>query len=1197
MTRALLKTGLLGILVCFVLGYGQTATAIPPSEHNALIALYHSTNGANWTNKTNWLEEGEPECSWYGVICNGTQTAVIRLELFNNRLSGTIPKELGQLTQLQRLYLWGNQLSGTIPKELGQLTQLQVLYLDNNQLSGTIPPELGQLTELRELFLNNNQLSGEIPSSFLNLTNLLNNNAGSLRANYCLNTNDSALTTFLDAKFLPRNWREQNCPDYSFTPISPVALNTLVESATITRSGLVSPVMIQIDFGQFRNNVDITGWINTPAMIEPGQSVQVRHVSANAENTSIENTLTIAAASRKFRSTTGRLAPDAFAFPAQTNVPLASLIESAVLVPTGYTLPTPLHIVNGEYRIDGGAWSSANTTLAPGQSVQVRHLSASNANQTVTTTLTLGGVSGTFSSTTERLPVVMPNEPEPPVTPAPTPQPTPPARLDPFSFEARDPVPLDTLIESNVVILTGSAGSFPITITDGEYRINGGPWQGTPDSRAKAATNDDPLGIWTYGQVRHGDHLQVRLRSANRYGASRSMTIMVGEQQAQFVLTTYRSKLPETTRTILREFYAATNGAHWLRRDGWENPDSDECTWYGVQCDAQGQHITALTLPHNQLTGELPASVLQWPQHDLAGNCLTSDDPAVKTFLKTQPQRADCRASGTAMGRAIPVAVIPPYPQPGEGRLQGHLLDACTGTPIAGIILGTSSDAAVVDRATGQYTLDLPLGSQRMIAYAKDYDYRFQTVQIAEGLQYHAIELEPLVGCAPPVKQHYKFILLAGGGPVINHQPNALWESTRFLTDHAYHALRQQGVAASDIAYLSADPTSKGADMADVRLQPSTLATLQTTLTQWAQDSEHLVIYLADHGGREKLQINGSEDVTAAQLRAWSDAWLSAHPEGTITLIFEACKSGSFLSLGSERRIIIASTLADHAAVIGNQGLNAFSYFFWSEIGRHARPAKAFRVARQAMSAQRVNAADTQNAQLDSNGDQRFDASDYEPLRLVCYGDCQPQPSLPAIDSVTPGDALLTTPRVDITATVSRPVTKAWFTVQAPNRDAVDPNLPFTASVSHPLTCDPQNRCRGHYADFETPGTYLVTVYVQDSSGKISLPRTMRLSRPPANRYDPATLTLDLPAIKVGTQWYAARLSHNGDFQFTITELKPIPAPLQQLGTAEYQPARRILVLPRIEAGAVNVRAILQAHGEGATFRLIPTLIEPLSTP
>ena len=51
---------------------------------------------------------------------------------------------MAALTQVHTLNLRDNRLTGPIPEELGDLNQLDVLYLDNNQLSGPIPAELGE---------------------------------------------------------------------------------------------------------------------------------------------------------------------------------------------------------------------------------------------------------------------------------------------------------------------------------------------------------------------------------------------------------------------------------------------------------------------------------------------------------------------------------------------------------------------------------------------------------------------------------------------------------------------------------------------------------------------------------------------------------------------------------------------------------------------------------------------------------------------------------------------------------------------------------------------------------------------------------------------------------------------------------------------------------------------------------------------
>ena len=141
------------------------------ADRAALVALYNATGGVNWTNNTNWLSN-EPLSEWHRVETD-KDGRVTALHLVANGLSGEIPAELGNLTNLQLLYLHSNILSGEIPEELGGLTNLQSLYLSENALSGKIPAKLGNLTNLEDLFLNRNELSGPLPLTLSALSQLL----------------------------------------------------------------------------------------------------------------------------------------------------------------------------------------------------------------------------------------------------------------------------------------------------------------------------------------------------------------------------------------------------------------------------------------------------------------------------------------------------------------------------------------------------------------------------------------------------------------------------------------------------------------------------------------------------------------------------------------------------------------------------------------------------------------------------------------------------------------------------------------------------------------------------------------------------------------------------------------------------------------------------------------------------------------
>jgi hypothetical protein len=240
---------------------GTAYSQVPQIERDALVALYNSTDGDNWETKTRWLGAAGTECHWHGVTCSSgfvsrillpynslsgsipaelsNLTNLINLNLSYNSLSGSIPAELGNLTNLTSFHFEWNSLSGSIPAELGNLTNLAALTLSTNSLSGSIPAELGNLTNLTRLTLSNNSLSGSIPAELGNLTNLtrltLSNNSlsGSIPAELA---NLTALT-FLN---LSTNFLTGPLPHW----LSDMAIYSLS-----TTDAFTSPLVVAIEGG------------------------------------------------------------------------------------------------------------------------------------------------------------------------------------------------------------------------------------------------------------------------------------------------------------------------------------------------------------------------------------------------------------------------------------------------------------------------------------------------------------------------------------------------------------------------------------------------------------------------------------------------------------------------------------------------------------------------------------------------------------------------------------------------------------------------------------------------------------------------------------------------------------------------------------------------------------------------------------
>jgi hypothetical protein len=155
-------------------------------QRYALAVLYHSTHGETWKHhvRNSWLQPTDECRGWYRILCekrkikkeeDDDETIVVQvvteIDLSRNSLYGTIPTEIGLLSNLQVVSLWRNSLSGTIPFAVSKLQDLRILDLEKNRLSGYIVPSaMDKMKKLETLRLSYNLLMGNFTDIVMKAT-------------------------------------------------------------------------------------------------------------------------------------------------------------------------------------------------------------------------------------------------------------------------------------------------------------------------------------------------------------------------------------------------------------------------------------------------------------------------------------------------------------------------------------------------------------------------------------------------------------------------------------------------------------------------------------------------------------------------------------------------------------------------------------------------------------------------------------------------------------------------------------------------------------------------------------------------------------------------------------------------------------------------------------------------------------------
>ena len=198
---------------------------------------------------------------------------------------------------------------------------------------------------------------------------------------------------------------------------------------------------------------------------------------------------------------------DPVSFDTKTSVPLNTLIESDPATISGASGPVSISVLNGEYSIDcSGTYTSAQGTISNDQTLCLRHTSADDYQQSVTTHLTLGNQVSSFSSTTGK-----------------------DEDIDTVSFDTQIEVNMGTQITSNTVTISGLSDFTTISVENGEYAIG---------CSADAFTSEA-------GQIANLDTVCVRHTSAISALTQTQTVLTVGNSELSFSSTTTENQEPD----------------------------------------------------------------------------------------------------------------------------------------------------------------------------------------------------------------------------------------------------------------------------------------------------------------------------------------------------------------------------------------------------------------------------------------------------------------------------------------------------------------------------------------------------------------------------------------------------------------------------------------------------------------------------
>lgn len=181
-------------------------------------------------------------------------------------------------------------------------------------------------------------------------------------------------------------------------------ISTDVTTPPFTVTGINEPVRATVTNGYFDINAsDGDNWV-TDANVSSGDTIRIRQTTADTFDTTKTTTLTIGGVQAVFKTTTvvKDTLPDTISFDTNDSVHVGDTnVTSNTVTITGINTDVNISINNGEYSINGGAFTDSEETIHNGNTLTLRQPQVASTPETANVTVvTIGSFTTTFTTVT-----------------------------------------------------------------------------------------------------------------------------------------------------------------------------------------------------------------------------------------------------------------------------------------------------------------------------------------------------------------------------------------------------------------------------------------------------------------------------------------------------------------------------------------------------------------------------------------------------------------------------------------------------------------------------------------------------------------------------------------------------------------------------------------------------------------------------